>query len=258
MFLSHVIRTLIFVYEEQEGCVKMAGVSSSKFKLTNGTRQGSFLSPIIFSVYLDGLIQDLRKQGLGCHINGAWMGCFGYADDLILLSPSREVMAKMLDVCGSYAEKHNLVFSVDPVPAKSKTKCLYLCGRTKNVSYPAPLFLCGTALPWVESATHLGHELNQCCNMDFDIKVKRAQYINRSVEIRDIFSFAEPQQILQAVNKYVGHHYGSMLWDMESDMFGQYCRTWNTCVKLSHNVPRSTHTYLVENALASGFTPIKD
>ena len=187
----------------------MAGVSSSKFKLTNGTRQGSVLSPIIFSVYLDGLIQDLRKQGLGCHINGAWMGCFGYADDLILLSPSREVMAKMLDVCGSYAEKHNLVFSVDPVPARSKTKCLYMCGRTRNVSYPAPLFLCGTALPWVESATHLGHELHQCCNMDFDIKVKRAQYINRSVEIRDIFSFAEPQQVLQAVNKYVGHHYGS-------------------------------------------------
>ena len=93
------IRTLIFVYEEQEGCVKLAGVFSSKFKLTNGTRQGSVLSPIIFSVYLDGLIQDLRKQGLGCHINGAWMGCFGYADDLILLSPSREVMAKMLDVC---------------------------------------------------------------------------------------------------------------------------------------------------------------
>ena len=139
----------------------------------------------------------------------------------------------MLDVCGFYAEKHNLVFSVDPVPARSKTKCLYLCGRTRNVSYPAPLFLCGTALPWVESATHLGHELHQCCNMDFDIKVKRAQYINRSVEIRDIFSFAEPQQVLQAVNKYVGHHYGSMLWDMESDMFGQYCRTWNTCVKLS-------------------------
>ena len=89
------------------------------------------------------------------------------------------------------------------------------------------------------------------------IVLKRAQYINTSVDIRDIFSFAEPQQVLQAVNKYVGHHYGSMLWDMESDIFGQYCRAWNTCVKLCHNVPRSTHTYLVENVLASEFTPIR-
>ena len=34
-------------------------------------------------------------------------------------------------------------------------------------------------------------------------------------------------------------------------------RAWYPCVKLCHNVPRSTHTYLVENVLASEFTPIR-
>ena len=40
-------------------------------------------------------------------------------------------------------------------------------------------------------------------------------------------------------------------------MFGQFCRSWNTCVKLVHEVPRSTHTYLVENFLADEFLPVR-
>ena len=251
------VRVLVFVYEEQEGFVKLAGVKSVGFKLTNGTRQGSVLSPFIFSIYLDGLIKNLRQLGLGCHIDGVWLGCCGYADDLILMAPSREAMAKMLMVCENYANAHNLEFSTDPVPAKSKTKCLYMCGRLSNFSYPAKLLLNGRPLPWVETATHLGHELHQNCNMDYDAKVKRAKFIDTSVDIRTMFSFAEPVQVLQAVRIYACHHYGSMLWDLNSENSGQYYRAWSTCVKLTFNVPRSTHTYLVENLLASEFIPIK-
>ena len=40
-------------------------------------------------------------------------------------------------------------------------------------------------------------------------------------------------------------------------MTGQFCRAWNTCVKLVHDVPRSTHTYLVENYLSTSFIPVK-
>ena len=81
------------------------------------------------------------------------------ADDLILLSPSRESMAKMIQICQKYGKEHNLVFSTDPNPNKSKTKCLYFCGKADFENYPANLYLDGKALPWVKTATHLGHEL---------------------------------------------------------------------------------------------------
>ena len=63
-----VIRVLIFIYEEQEGGVKLVGVKSASFRLTNGTRQGSVLSPTLFAVYLDGLLVKLKEQGVGCHV----------------------------------------------------------------------------------------------------------------------------------------------------------------------------------------------
>ena len=106
--------------------------------------------------------------------------------------------------------------------SKSKSKCIFMCGSVRNVQYPAALQLYGVDLPWVETATHLGHELHQLCNMDYDVKTKRAQFIANSTDIRDIFQFANPDQILRATNLYCGHCYGSMLWDLSSEMAGQF------------------------------------
>ena len=213
-------------------------MSSSSFNVTTGTKQGSVISPVLFSLYLDGLIQELRQVGLGCYVHGVWMGCAAYADDLVLLAPSREAMSRMLMVCENYARANNLQFSTDPEPNKSKTKCIFMCGRAGEVQYPASLKLNNRDLPFVKSALHLGHHLHQSCNSDYDITVKKAQFINRSVEIRDIFSFAYPPQVLSAVRLYALHMYGSMLWPLNSDMVGQFCRSWNTCIKLAHECPR--------------------
>ena len=81
-----VVRALVCVHEEQQGCASWSGTRSSTFSITNGTRQGSVLSPTLFSVYLDDLLKELRLLGVGCHMGGVWVGAAGYADDLILLA----------------------------------------------------------------------------------------------------------------------------------------------------------------------------
>ena len=246
------------MYEEQTGCVKLAGKKSSSFSITNSTRQGSVLSPALFSVYLDDLIQKLRNLGLGCHIGGWWMGACGYADDLILLAPLRSVLQEMVKVCQEYGEEHNLVFSPDPNPTRSKTKCIYFCGRMKNVKYPAPVQLYNKELPWVVSADHLGHTLHQMVTMDQDCKIKRAKFIDKTVGLRDQLSFAKPEQVIKAAEVYCCDGYGSMLWELESDTAEQYFKAWNTFVKLTFEVPRSTFTYLVEGYLAKDFVSLRN
>ena len=205
---------------------------------------------------MDELLQELRHLGLGCHIGGLFMGATIYADDVLLLAPCRTALHHMLKVCEDFAIRNNLKYSSDPNPSKSKSKCMFMCGRS-NVRYPAPLVLNGQNLPWVNTAQHLGHELSQLCDMEQDAKVKRVMFIDKATDIQQMFSFAEPFQILQAVNTYCGHFYGSMLWDLYGVEAKKVFRSWNTAVKDVWGVPRSTHTFLVEHLLGLGLPSVR-
>ena len=116
---------------------------------------------------MDNLLSRLRKSGVGCHVGGVFAGAVGYADDLLLLSPSRSGMQRMLEICEEYALENNLQFSTDPDPAKSKTKCIFMSGHMKEQK-PVNLKLY-VDLPFVKTATHLGHQLTEECTMDQDI-----------------------------------------------------------------------------------------
>ena len=122
---------------------------------------------------------------------------------------------------------------------------------------PAHLQLYGRDLPWVTHATHLGHELNQDCTMDMNTRMKRASFITTSTDIRSMFGFALPAQVLNAVSIYSAHFYGSMLWDLYGDMAGQVYRSWNTCVKLVWDLPRSTHNFFVDHLLAGTLPSVR-
>ena len=114
-----IVRVLAYAYEEQIGWVRLGGRNSDTFTIKNATRQGSVLSPYLFSsCYLDDLLVELRKRRLGCHVAGIWMGATGFADDLALLSPNRGMLQKMVSVCENYGKEHNLHFSTDPDPKK--------------------------------------------------------------------------------------------------------------------------------------------
>ena len=69
-----VVRVLAFIYMEQYSWVKWGESKSSQFSISNGTRQGSKLSPIFWSVYADPLLRRLRALGLGAHVAGLFMG----------------------------------------------------------------------------------------------------------------------------------------------------------------------------------------
>ena len=143
-----VVRCLIFMYQEQKGGVRWSQVKSEQFTITNGTRQGSVMSPILWAVYCDPMIKRLRKLGLGAHVAGLFMGVACFADDVILIAPCHQAMQIMLDEVEDFAKEYNIQFSTDPNPQKSKSKCIFMKGNKKNLVKPPELRLCGRSLPW--------------------------------------------------------------------------------------------------------------
>ena len=247
-----VVRCLMMMYQEQHGWVRWGQARSDKFTITNGTRQGAILSPAFWAVYCDLMIQELRKLGVGAHVGGVFMGVACYADDVVLVAPCHQAMQMMLDVVENFAARYNITFSTDPDPAKSKSKCIHMIGRRRGLAKPPHLKLCGRTLPWVATATHLGHELHESGTMEHDAVVKRAKFIDDSVEVRTMFKWASPPDILQALSTYCSSFYGCMLWDLAGDKALQVYNSWNTAVKLTWNCPRQTKTFLVQQVLSNG------
>ena len=116
----------------------------------------------------------------------------------------------------------------------------------------------GKDLPWVESADHLGHTLNQQVTMEKDCLRARAKFIDKSSDLRDKLHHANEVNVIRAIQLLCSDAYGSMLWDLSSDYAEQYFKSWNTMVKLVHRVPRDTFTYLVEGYFANGLPSLRN
>ena len=72
---------------------------SSNCYIFNGVKQDGCISPTLFSVYLNRLIEKLRKNIIGCTYGTKCMGVSYYADDLSLLCPSFTGIKEMLRTC---------------------------------------------------------------------------------------------------------------------------------------------------------------
>ena len=64
-------------------------MNSREFLLSNGVKQGGVVSPLLFLVYLDDLLCELRQVNVACHMNGYFVRAVIYADDITLLGPTR-------------------------------------------------------------------------------------------------------------------------------------------------------------------------
>ena len=79
-----------------------------------------------------------------------------------------------------------------------------------------------------------------------DILIKRAQFISKSLELNQEFSFASSKTKFQINNIYNSHYYGSPLWDLSGKSANHLESTYNKGVKVMFNLPLATHRMLIK------------
>jgi hypothetical protein len=80
-----------------------------------GVKQGCRLSPLLFGLYLDGLQKFLEDKNLThapC-FNGKHVPVLLYADDIALLSHSREGLQELLNRLEIFCHNRALTVSID-------------------------------------------------------------------------------------------------------------------------------------------------
>ena len=62
-------------------------------------------------MYIDKLLVKLKKSGIGCHIGKTFAGAFGYADDIILLSPTINSLKSLYNMCHEFGREFDIKFN---------------------------------------------------------------------------------------------------------------------------------------------------
>ncbi|MEW8544944.1 MAG: reverse transcriptase family protein [Candidatus Thiodiazotropha sp.] len=113
---------LVSMYSQLCSCVKLNNQSFTKYFSCNiGTRQGCKLSPILFSLFINDLIDDLKQSGVrGIHIsnNGEEILAIAYADDFAEVSDSVRALQIQIDITSRFCDRTKMKVNL------SKTKII--------------------------------------------------------------------------------------------------------------------------------------
>ena len=116
------------MYINQQIQVKWNNMRTQTCTISNGVKQGGCMSPTLFSIYLDKLLNILRKSNVGCRYRNYYMGEFCHADDISLLLPTVSGLQDMLKICERYADKYKIHFNA----SKSQQLCFSTSTSTKS------------------------------------------------------------------------------------------------------------------------------
>ena len=95
------VGVLLSWYSVSLVCLKMGHCYTDYIDLKSEVQQGGIMSPQLYDVYVDDLMEKLLNEELGCMIGAISYGVVFYAD-IILLSWSKCKMQRMIDICCDY------------------------------------------------------------------------------------------------------------------------------------------------------------
>jgi hypothetical protein len=129
--------------------IKWGNCFSYFFPLKAGVRQGGVLSPILFSIYMDSLIDKISSSKYGCYISCINFSIIMYADDIVLLAPTVTGLQMLLLAC------ENELNSLDMRLNTKKSVCLRF--GTAFDALCAPVVTCNNiTIQWTHSFRYLG------------------------------------------------------------------------------------------------------
>ena len=142
------------IYKDLSGEVKVGEVLSEPFGMTCGLRQGCVLSPMLFSLYINSLVEKLKAAGVGVECRGRLITALLYADDAVLVAEDEGQMRVSLGVLSEWCKQWSVEVNVE--------KCGVMHMRRRGVKRTGEKFYVDSKrIEVVEEYKYLGCVINE-------------------------------------------------------------------------------------------------
>ena len=145
------LRNIMAMYKKTEYCIKLKNGHTRAIESNLGLKQGCPLSPMLFNLFIDDIDYIFDDTCDPISICNEKINHFLYADDLVILSHSKEGLQRCIDRTSDYAKSKQLTISVN----KSKTMIFNQPGRFIRDTFT----LNGKTLEPVQSFCYLGFDV---------------------------------------------------------------------------------------------------
>ena len=90
------------LYGNVECCVKINGVRTGWIQVKVGLKQGCLISPMLFSLYINDLAQNIKQECEGIQKGDHKICLLMHADYICLISEKKAGLQKMLDILNAF------------------------------------------------------------------------------------------------------------------------------------------------------------
>jgi len=231
------------LYNKTKCAIKVSDRITNFFNYTKGVRQGCPLSPILFNLYVNDLFEKINQGTLkDVFLNpNNKVNALMYADDLVLISETKEGLQQHIDNLQEYCQKWKLNVNI------KKTKSMVFNRGNKLIK--SSFYVGDTAIENVKSFKYLG----------FTISAKNCSFQNTIDDLclkanRAIFSIKNKAKLSQLPSKLALKIFNSQVVPIllyGSEVWGPFMdytfTTWD------ENKTERIHTQFLKQTLGCNF-----
>ena len=140
------------MYVGSEEKIKWQNSMSRLYQVQRGVKQGSVISPLLYKLYINDLLQSLQKSNLGQKIGSIYVGAPACADDVLLITNNRLQIQPLLDS----AHKYSLAHKYQLHPQKSSVTQLLKVSTNNSDHHNSTWQIGNDPVSITEEFTHLG------------------------------------------------------------------------------------------------------
>ena len=78
-----------------------------------GVRQGCILSPILFTIFIDGLARVIKNSGLATKLGDIEVEQLLFADDIVLAADNPSDLQILLHIIDRYSKRYRFTFNIE-------------------------------------------------------------------------------------------------------------------------------------------------